>query len=58
MTDTPQEQPVEIDAGAVLGLLEQTHPDAVRAAVWQVRARMAEAERDQLKAALEAARTE
>jgi hypothetical protein len=45
-----QQEPVQIDAGAVLRHLEETHPDAVRAAVWQVRAEMAEAEVATLRA--------
>lgn len=42
---------VEIDMAAVLKVLEESHPDAMRYAMWRVRAEMAEAELAQLKAA-------
>lgn len=42
---------VEIDMSAVLKVLEESHPDVMRYAMWRVRAQMAEAELAQLKAA-------
>lgn len=42
---------VEIDMAAVLKVLEESHPDAMRYAMWRVRAEMAEAELAQLRAA-------
>lgn len=44
---------VEIDARAVIRVLEQTHPDAVRAAMWQVRATLAEDRERVLQATLD-----
>lgn len=40
----PQQQTVTIDAGAVVQVLQESHPDAVRYAVWRVRAERAEAQ--------------
>lgn len=47
----PARDAVEIDMAAVLKVLEESHPDAMRYAMWRVRAEMAEAELAQLKAA-------
>jgi hypothetical protein len=49
MTDQPQSQ-IQIDARDILTVLQQTHPEAVQSAVWQVRAMKAEEEREQLRA--------
>lgn len=40
--NTPQ--PIELDAGAILKVIEEGYPDVVRYAMWRVRAEMAEAE--------------
>lgn len=39
--NTPQ--PIELPAGEVLRVLEESHPEAVRYAMWRVRGEMAEA---------------
>lgn len=36
-------EPVQVDAGKILQVLQESHPDAVRYAVWRVRAEDAEA---------------
>lgn len=43
-TDQTTEATVAVDATAVIQVIQQTHPDLVRAAVWQVRAMTAEAQ--------------
>jgi hypothetical protein len=50
-TEMNQPAPVEIDMSAVLKVLEESHPDAMRYAMWRVRAEMAEAQLAQLRAA-------
>lgn len=46
-TPQPQQQPQPretVDPGAVVKVLQETHPDIVMAAYWRVRAERAEAE--------------
>jgi len=42
-TEMNQPAPVEIDMGAVLKVIEESHPEVMRYAMWRVRAEMAEA---------------
>jgi hypothetical protein len=54
---TPQ-PPIELPAAAVLRVLEESHPEAVRYAMWRVRGEMAEARAASAEAELAALRAE
>lgn len=43
-------EPVQLDASAVLKVIEEGYPEVVRYAMWRVRAEMAEEEIARLKA--------
>lgn len=42
---------IQIDAQKVIAVLQESNPDAVRYAVWRVRAEELQAENDQLRSA-------
>ena len=48
-----EDKAIELDARMVLQIIEQTHPDVVQAAMWQLRARIAEDQVEALTAALQ-----